>query len=87
MSSSFARDPMTGVIRQGNQIVGAICLPEEDCADFIESFNACYGSIRLHIEPVIGPQWPLKPHAVRPVGARAIVPPKPNQSYTTDGQE
>lgn len=72
---------MTGVIRQGNQIVGAICLPEEDCADFIESFNACYGSMRLHIEPAAGAGllWPLKPHAVRPVGARTIVPPRPKQ--------
>ncbi len=73
MSSSFFREPMTGVIRQGNQIVGAICLPEEDCADFIEAFNACYGSMRMRIEPnsPVSTGRSTRTHLLRPVGARA----------------
>jgi hypothetical protein len=70
MSSSYQREPMTGVIRQDNRVVGTICLPEEDPQVFIDDFNNCYGPLRLHIEPLKLPHLvpvPLRP--VRPVGA------------------
>lgn len=68
--SSYQREPMTGLIRQDNRIVGSICLPEEDLQEFIDQFNNCYGPLRLHIEemPTTRIQGvPLRP--VRPVGA------------------
>ncbi|MCC6508390.1 MAG: hypothetical protein IT423_04740 [Pirellulaceae bacterium] len=68
--SSYQREPMTGLIRQDNRVVGTICLPEEDPQEFIDDFNNCYGPLRLHIEPVQipgGPPVPVRP--VRPVGA------------------
>ncbi len=43
MSSSYEREPLTGLIRQDNRIVGSICLPEEDPQEFIDDFNNCYG--------------------------------------------
>lgn len=69
--SSYQREPMTGLIRQDNRVVGAICLPEEDQQEFINEFNNCYGPLRMHIEPLetaaIG--TPLPPRPIRPVGA------------------
>jgi hypothetical protein len=68
--SSYEREPLTGVIRQENRVVGSVCLPEEDQQEFIDQFNHCYGPLRLRIE--------IKPHqgeklvparALRPVGA------------------
>lgn len=68
--SSYEREPLTGVIRQENRVVGSVCLPEEDQQEFIDEFNHCYGPLRLRIE--------LKPHSneklvplrtLRPVGA------------------
>ncbi len=52
MSSGSDRDRPYGVIRQGTQIVGSVCIPE--CSDtFIREFNHCYGQLRLEVtEPV-----------------------------------
>ncbi|MFO1062566.1 MAG: hypothetical protein U0892_01660 [Pirellulales bacterium] len=69
--SSFQREPLTGVIRQENRIVGAICLPEEEPQEFIDQFNNCYGPLRLRIEvselPIAKAPTPVRP--IRPVGA------------------
>lgn len=68
MSSSINRDPLSGLIRQNEKVVGAICLPEEDVQEFIEEFNHCYGPLSLHIDrPVL---IPLVEHPLIPVGAR-----------------
>ncbi len=68
--SSYEREPMTGVIRQDNRVVGSICLPEEDQQEFIDQFNNCYGPLRLHIEPLpVAPGKPIPVRPVRPVGA------------------
>ena len=70
MSSSFEREPLTGLIRQDNRVVGSICLPEEDPQEFIDEFNNCYGPLRLHIEPMQLPiTKPVHVRPVRPVGA------------------
>ncbi len=66
MSSSPAREPLTGVLRQDNIIVGAICLPDECPEEFIEQFNHCYGSLGLRIET---PAGLAAPKSNRPVGA------------------
>lgn len=68
--SSYQREPMTGLIRQDNRVVGSICLPEDDQQDFIDQFNNCYGPLHLHIEPMptrCDKPVPVRP--VRPVGA------------------
>lgn len=55
MSSSPSRDPLEGIIRQDEKIVGNIALPEADMLEFIEQFNSCYGPLRMHIDaPAIG---------------------------------
>lgn len=71
MSSSFWREPLTAIIRQENVVVGAICLPEEDIADFIEEFNYCYFSMRLWIEPLESDIVPklTATTGIRPIGA------------------
>ena len=70
MSSSYQREPMTGLIRQDNRCVGTICLPEEDRQDFIDQFNNCYGPLRLHIEAMPEPgEKPVPARPIRPVGA------------------
>ncbi len=81
MSSSFSREPLTGVIRQDAIIVGAVCLPDEELQDFIEQFNHCYGSIgmRIEIPPGAAPIITGPTHVV-PVGAtfrQPLKPPKP----------
>lgn len=69
MSSSYQREPLTGVIRQGKDIVGAVCLPDdENIHEFIEQFNHCYGPMRMRIET----DRPLPPRPTKvivPVGA------------------
>ena len=68
--SSYEREPMTGLIRQENRVVGSICLPEEDQQEFIDQFNNCYGPLRLHIEAMPGCDLPVVTRPVRPVGAK-----------------
>ena len=77
MSSSPAREPLTGTIRQDKRIVGAICLPEADVQEFVDQFNHCYGPIGLHID--MPTDLPLKPAAVLPVGASIRYPVRPPQ--------
>jgi len=50
MSSSASREPLSGLIRQNEKVVGAVALPEEDLNEFIEQFNTCYGPLRMQIE-------------------------------------
>lgn len=69
--SSYQREPMTGLIRQDNRLVGTICLPEEDQQEFIDEFNNCYGPLRLHIEPLPPARRTAASRPVRPVGAQS----------------
>ena len=80
MSSSPSREPLTGIIRQDANVVGAICLPDDELQEFIEQFNHCYGSIGMRIEvpPGAGPM--LTPIRVLPVGATFRQPLKPPKS-------
>lgn len=50
MSSGSQRNPMTGVIRQGTKVVGAILVPDASEA-FVREFNHCYGQLRMSIVP------------------------------------
>jgi hypothetical protein len=50
MSSGSQRDPMTGVIRQGTKVVGAILVPDAS-ESFVREFNHCYGQLRMSIVP------------------------------------
>ena len=77
MSSSFDRDPLSGVIRQNKKVVGAICLPEKDLHAFIDQFNHCYGPLHMHIDPP--DHTPLPGSLLFPVGASRpspLVPPQ-----------
>lgn len=75
MSSSPAREPLSGTIRQDKKVVGAICLPEADVQDFVDQFNHCYGPIGLHID--MPAHLPVQPAAILPVGACARTPIRP----------
>ncbi|MCR9294315.1 MAG: hypothetical protein NXI32_16475 [bacterium] len=85
MSSSLNRDPLPGIIRQKEKVVGAVCLPEEDVLEFIAEFNRCYGPLSMHIEP---PQdASSSKQAIVPVGAQlrsashsTPLPPPPSAS-------
>jgi len=78
MSSSLSREPLTGIIRQDANVVGAICLPDEELQDFIEQFNHCYGSIGMRIDVPPGAAPILTgPSRVLPVGATFRQPFKP----------
>jgi hypothetical protein len=46
MSSNSFRDPLCGIIVQGDRVVGSICIPK-DGGEFIEEFNNCYGPLRM----------------------------------------
>ncbi len=64
MSSSIDREPLDGLIRQGQKIVGAICLPEVDTQEFIEQFNHCYGPMQLQVScprPIGAPKTRIAP--------------------------
>lgn len=50
MSSGAHRDPLSGVIRQGKKVVGAIVIPEASEV-FIREFNHCYGQLRMSVTP------------------------------------
>ncbi len=81
MSSSPSREPLTGLIRQDANVVGAVCLPDEELQEFIEQFNHCYGSIGMRIEaPAGSPQIIAGPTRVLPVGATFRQPLKPPRS-------
>ena len=54
MSSGAQRDPLSGVIRHGTKVVGAIVIPE-DPEVFVREFNHCYGQLRLSVTPVDHP--------------------------------
>lgn len=61
MSSGAQRDPLSGVIRQGKKIVGAIVIP--DASDvFIREFNHCYGQLRMSVTPSDQPRTPPANH-------------------------
>lgn len=71
MSSSLSREPLPGVIRQNEKVVGAVCLPEEDLLEFIEEFNNGYGPLSMHIDaPATTPA--IEPRGMFPVGARRV---------------
>lgn len=79
MSSSFWREPLSGMIRQDSKVIGAICLPEVDVQEFIDQFNHCYGPLRMHIEPLSVMQLAAASQ-LYPVGAahrRPLRPPQP----------
>jgi hypothetical protein len=78
MSSSYAREPLSGLIRQGREIVGSICLPDEDPQEFIDHFNHCYGPLSLRIEANLA--LPKPPTPVLPVGAAYRSPLRPPTS-------
>ncbi|GAB5405403.1 MAG: hypothetical protein Aurels2KO_36340 [Aureliella sp.] len=64
MSSSIDREPLDGLIRQGQKVVGAICLPEADLQEFIEQFNHCYGPMQLQVScprPLSTPKTRIAP--------------------------
>lgn len=67
MSSSASREPLSGVIRQNEKVVGAVALPEEDLNEFIEQFNSCYGPLRMQIETPVTREFIANPAV--PVGA------------------
>jgi len=48
MSSGSERDRPCGLLRQGNKVVGNVCMPEETDV-FIKEFNHCYGQLRLEV--------------------------------------
>jgi len=51
MSSGSYRDAPTGVIHQGNKVVGCIVMPEAEEV-FIREFNHCYGQMRMSVAAV-----------------------------------
>ncbi|MFN6128570.1 MAG: hypothetical protein ACK6DC_17740 [Planctomycetota bacterium] len=54
MSSGSNRGNPTGVIRQGNRVVGGIVMPEDEEV-FIREFNHCYGQLRMSVTPLAKP--------------------------------
>jgi hypothetical protein len=54
MSSGSNRGSPTGVIRQGNRVVGGIVMPEDEEV-FIREFNHCYGQLRMSVTPLAKP--------------------------------
>ncbi|MFN7731852.1 MAG: hypothetical protein ACK5OB_08115 [Pirellula sp.] len=61
MSSGAQRDPLSGVIRQGKKVVGAIVIP--DASDvFIREFNHCYGQLRMSVTPSDQPRTSPESH-------------------------
>jgi len=48
MSSGSERDRPCGLLRQGNKVVGNVCMPEASDV-FIKEFNHCYGQLRLEV--------------------------------------
>ena len=54
MSSGSERDRPCGLLRQGNKVVGNVCMPEAT-EIFIKEFNHCYGQLRLEVSEQISP--------------------------------
>lgn len=71
MSSSLQREPLTGIIRQGQKVVGGVALPEEGLQQFVDQFNHCYGPMGLKIDlPIcVVAAESDKPKKLIPVGA------------------
>ncbi len=81
MSSSFNREPLTGIIRQDALVVGAVCLPDEKLQEFVEQFNHCYGSLGMRIEVPPGAAAAIvAPSRILPVGATFRQPLRPPQT-------
>jgi len=60
MSSGSERDRPCGLLKQGNKVVGNICMPETTDV-FIKEFNHCYGQLRLEVSaPVVNCVEPLR---------------------------
>ena len=66
MSSGSERDRPCGLLRQGNKVVGNVCMPEATEV-FIKEFNHCYGQLRLEVsEPTTTMSKPTSnPHSFR----------------------
>ncbi len=66
MSSGSERDRPCGLLRQGNKVVGNVCMPEATDI-FIKEFNHCYGQLRLEVseQTVILSRPSLNPHTFR----------------------
>ncbi len=66
MSSGSERDRPCGLLRQGNKVVGNVCMPEAT-EIFIKEFNHCYGQLRLEVsEPAAILTKPASnPHSFR----------------------
>ncbi len=66
MSSGSERDRPCGLLRQGNKVVGNVCMPEAT-EIFIKEFNHCYGQLRLEVseQAAIVPRPSLNPHTFR----------------------
>jgi|694.fasta_scaffold00289_30 hypothetical protein len=73
--SSPGRDPLNGILREGQRIVGAISLPDVDVSDFVEQFNHCYGPLKLNIDLPSGAKRPDAVQTRMPVGAVRSVQP------------
>ncbi len=54
MSSGSERDRPCGLLRQGNKVVGNVCMPEAT-EIFIKEFNHCYGQLRLEVSEQTSP--------------------------------
>lgn len=67
--SSPGRDPLNGILREGQKVIGGISLPDADVFSFIEQFNNCYGPLKLNIDPPGGLDRPDVPQSLMPVGA------------------
>ncbi len=66
MSSGSERDRPCGLLRQGNKVVGNVCMPEAT-EIFIKEFNHCYGQLRLEVSeqiPIVGKPT-SNPHSFR----------------------
>ncbi len=66
MSSGSERDRPCGLLRQGNKVVGNVCMPEAT-EIFIKEFNHCYGQLRLEVseQPTNVARPSLNPHTFR----------------------
>ncbi len=66
MSSGSERDRPCGLLRQGNKVVGNVCMPEATDV-FIKEFNHCYGQLRLEVSEQVAAVSKLNsnPHSFR----------------------
>jgi hypothetical protein len=66
MSSGSERERPCGVLRQGTNVVGCVCMPDPSDV-FIKEFNHCYGQLRLEVSAPLAdlPQDRLNPNTFR----------------------